>query len=412
MKQRKKKKKKKPEKPVETGNPVTAAGGGASGKNLRKGGFFWGLSLGFVATLGLILANDAGWSILPAPASSAGTGGDGPGSALHAEAAGTPLYLAGAIPEGGRVYVDGEPVDAVSEENAMRVSLPPQAQRLEIRGPQGTLWTTRLDGDAPGDTLNPLLGGDVVIELEQQARGGTVYLDGVERGSAPGSVRDVPPGWHVVSVRDGDAVLFEDGCTVRSGEVSVISVPPVPPRGKARLNVRSRILEATGFRETKGNLVVIDGKMVGETPLSATLDAGFHGIRIEAEGQPTRVEVLHLDAGSTRYVNAEFGREERLSVIATPPVEVTTQRPLAIPVRVSSHDKPVLLQEGAVNVVRPGQSKPVVVPLVPSGTDPALWVAVIPLDVVSPLDVLVGYARCVDDLGRSGDSELFHVRLQ
>jgi hypothetical protein len=424
---RKKKKRKKVEKPLEAMETVKTVKtvktmetmrppsrpGPIRPRDGRKGGFYWGLTLGFAATLGLILASDAGWSILPAPASSAGTGGPAPGTPAQAAAAGTPLYLAGAIPAEGRVYVDGRPVDATEEATAVRVSIPAHAQRIEIRGPQGTLWTTRLDaGSAAPDTLNPLLGGDLVIELEQQARGGAVYLDGAKRGTAPGSLRDVPPGWHVVSIRDGDTVLFEDGCTVRSGEVAVVTVPPVPARGKARLNVRSRILEDTGFRETTGNLVVIDGNMVGETPLSATLDAGFHGIRIEAEGQPARIEVLHLDAGGTRYVNAEFGREDRLSVIATPPVEVNAQRPLAIPVRIAAHDKPVLLQEGAVHLVRPGQSQPVVVPLVPSGTDPALWVAVIPLDVVSPLDDLVGYVRCRDDMGRSGDSELFHVRLQ
>lgn len=376
----------------------------------RRGGFFWGLSLGFVATLGFIVANDAGWSVLPAPASSAGAGDAARGTPAP-ETGGPPLYLAGTLPAGSRVYIDGQPVAAALEANAVRVALPPDSRRLEIRGPQGTLWTTRLEGVAPADTLNPLLGGDLVVELERQALGGTLYLDGVARGDAPGSVRDVPPGWHVVSVRNEGAVVFEDGCTVRSGEVSVVAVPPVPPRGKARLLVRSRILEATGFRETEGNLVVIDGNMVGETPLSATLDAGFHSIRIEADGQPTRIEVVHLDAGSTRYVNAEFGREERLTVTVSPPVEVTARRPLAIPVRVAADEKAVLLQEGAVHVVRPGQSTPVSVPLVPSGTDPALWVAVVPLDVVSPLDALVGYARCRDDMGRTGDSELFHIRL-
>ena len=71
-----------------------------------------------------------------------------------------------------------------------------------------------------------------------------------------------------------------------------------------------------------------------------------------------------------------------------------------------------MLEEGFIHIVKAGQATSVGVPLVPSGTDPDVWVAVVPRELSAGSKVLVGYASCNDDLGRSGESELFSIPLR
>ena len=203
----------------------------APNRRRRSGGFFWGLAMGLLGALAVLAAGDLGWRGIPSfsgrpAAAETAVGSDG---AMSTAA----VYLAGAIPEGLSVYVDGKAAAPASSGNGTLLTVNRNARRLEVRGSEGPLWATRLTlhGDAP-DTLRPLLGGDVVAEVNRQGPTGALYVDGTLSGAAPGTVSDVAPGWHVVSVRNGDAVLFEDACVVRSGEVTLVTVPPVPPRGR------------------------------------------------------------------------------------------------------------------------------------------------------------------------------------
>jgi len=124
------------------------------------------------------------------------------------------------------------------------------------------------------------------------------------------------------------------------------------------------------------------------------------------------VELINLEAGGSRYVNAEFGRDERLEVLVTPPTQAAANIALAIPVHIRADDESVLLEEGFLYVVRPDQATPIAVPLVASGTDPDLWVAVVPENLIGRTAALTGYAACVDDMGRRGESELFSLTLR
>lgn len=403
---KRKKKKKKAEKAAEK-IPVTETP--KRKRPVKRGGFYWGLGLGFTFTLLAVVAGDLGWGVVPTwtqpPAVAVATPGAAGVSSDY-------LFLDRVLPEGAHVYVDGKPAEVIEQEGGVAVPVSAASTRLEIRGATDTWWSTHLPSpESRADTLRPAWGGEIVVEVQRQGPQGKLFLDGVEMGSAPGSLSEIDPGWHALSIRDGDHILFEDGCTVTSGEVTVVTVPPVPPRGQGRMVVRSRILSENGFEETEGNQVIVDGVLRGVTPLDLNLAAGFHSVRIEAERRPPRIEALYLEAGTTRYVDGEFGREQRLFVRVNPPLQADTQRPLAIPVEVIAEGETVLLEKGSLQVVRPGQATPVSVPLVPSGTDAKLWVGVLPLELISSVDEVVGYATCVDDLGREGDSELFRIGL-
>lgn len=387
-----------------------------SGKRVRKsvrrrggGSFFWGLSLGFLVTLGLTVSGDLGLNILPTRLTESKANAGVPSAASSKTRS---LFISGTLPRGAHVYVDEQPATTTEKvESGVRVSVSPDAQKLEIRGVKGTWWSTRLNEDS-GDTLRPVLGGEIVIEVQKGGATGDLYVDGIQVGKAPGSVGEVDPGWHVITVRAGESTLFEDACEVEPGKLTVITVPPIAPRGKGRLTVRARQLGDNGFEEREGNPVFLDGQPAGHTPLTLTIAAGFHSIRVGSREDDSLVEVINLEAGTSRYMNAEFGREERLTVEVVPPQRAGAEAPLAIPVHIRAADESVLLEEGFIHIVKAGQAKSVGVPLVPSGTDPDIWVAVVPRELSAGSSVLVGYASCNDDLGRSGESELFSIPLR
>jgi hypothetical protein len=397
-----KKRKKNPTLQDRLGEPV--AGASPKAPAPRKGGFLWGIALGVTVALGVSVAGDLG-GIVPlahpnAAAETASLPSPGPRS----------LYLASPLPIGGEILVDGKKVEATGTGEGTTVTVPGTAKTLEVRGPAGAVWTTRLDR-ASGDTLQAALSGEIVLEGKASSPRGTVAVDGVPRGEAPGTISGVLPGWHHVEIRDGGDVLFETACTVGAGEVAMIAVPDAPTKGKAQLTIRARILGEGGFKEAAGYPVRVDGAKAGVTPLDLTVNGGSHSVRVDAPDHPSYVEVVPLEAGTTRYVDAVFGGDERLGLEVLPPKEGSRGEPLAVPVRVETSGDPAPLTRGFLHLIREGQAKPVDVPLVASGTDPALWLAALPSGLTDSRYIL-GYASGEDDRGRRGESELFSVRLR
>ncbi len=377
----------------------------------RSAGFFWGLTLGLLGALAVVVSGDMGWTALPLPAGRPAAAE--PGASAEASSATASVYLAGAVPEGMQVFVDGRAVTPVPEGTGSRVPVEPRSRRIEVRGSRGPLWSTPLTGGDGGvDTLRPVLGGDVVVQVDRQAPTGPLYLDDEMAGTAPGTLSDVPPGWHTLSIRNDGNVLFEDAVVVNPGQVTLVSVPPVPPLGKGRVSVRSRLLGDDGLREESGNRVGVDGAPAGSTPLEATLPAGFHSIRVDRPGYDPWVQVVYLEAGRSLYATADFGGDTGLTVEVAPPVQAGERSPVAVPVRVTAGGESVSLEEGTLHVVRPGQARPLDVPLVASGTDRALWVAVLPEGLAATRGFLSGYVTCRDGQGRRGDSEIFSVSLR
>jgi hypothetical protein len=307
------------------------------------------------------------------------------------------------------VVVDGQPVETSKGGGGSALSVPAHARELEVRGAAGTLWATRLEPGA-GDTVRAVLTGEIVVECAPQAPQGRLFVDGAAVGTAPGTVSGVAPGWHHVEIRDAETVLFETSCTVVAGQVAMIPVPRAPGRSRGKLTVRARILSESGFRDVSGYPVRIDGGRAGETPLEITVRGGVHSVRVDAPGRPYRVEVLAIEGGTSRYVDAEFGSEEHLEVRALAPDRGRRGAPLAVPVRVVAPGAKAPLARAWVRLLREGQGEPVEIPLIPSGTDPQLYVAGIP-ESMTGSRVLLGYASCQDELGRRGDSELFAVEL-
>jgi len=376
----------------------------------RKGEFLWGLAFGLLGALAVVMVLDhTGFSGFASPENGRSFADGGGG-----EPAGRSLVLAGFLPRGSSVFVDGEAVDAETVDMGVRLEVEPSAQRLEVRGSNGPWWTTNLAAPAAdGDTLRPVLSGDLVVEVDKQGPTGELFVDGVRKGTAPGSAGDVAPGWHLVSIRSPQGeILFENGTEITPGDVSILRVPPVPPRGKAGLVVRARRLSDEGLIEAPGAAVFVDGKQEGVTPLELTLPAGHHSIRVEGPSGTPSVEAVFLEAGRSRYVDAQFDGEEQLEVKVTPPLRAVAGSPIAVPVAVVREGKGVILREGMLQMIRAGQSATISVPLVSSTSDPGVWVGVLPAALTTEGGELMGFATCVDEGGRTGTSELFRIPVR
>ncbi len=133
---------------------------------------------------------------------------------------------------------------------------------------------------------------------------------------------------------------------------------------------------------------------------------------MERAGFPAFVEVLYLEAGRSLFVDAQFGGAEPIEVTADPPAEANYRTPLAIPVSVGAAGESVTLTEGSLFLVRGGQPTTVSVPLVASGTDARLWVAVVPAELTARRGPLSGYVSCTDEQGRRGTSDIFQINVR
>ncbi|NNF07022.1 MAG: PEGA domain-containing protein [Candidatus Eisenbacteria bacterium] len=371
-------------------------------RKTKNGGFLWGLSLGLACAFGVLVAQDQGWWGTPASS-------EVPLVTTEAAMTAPAVFLTDDLPKGVSIFVDGKKIEAETTETGLRIPIPGSNSKVDFRNDHGSLWSTRHHIEtASSDTLRPKWGGEIVIEVDAQAQRGEVWLDGKPVGQAPGSIDEVPPGWHMLSLRQGDRVLFQDACEVKNAKVTVVRVPPPPPSGKGQLSIRARLLAREGFEDSPGDLVFIDGVNQGQTPLLTNVEAGFHSIRIVRDGFPDFVDVLYVPAGQTKFVDADFGREEKLSVKVDAPAKVSGKQNVAFTVEVSTQGS---LNYGEVLLLPEGQAEPISLPLVASQTAPGLWVAVLPAQSVAGQKKLRGYALCRDDQDREGASEIFELNL-
>ena len=368
--------------------PVTYSVPGRSGK------FFWGLAAGFTCTLLVTIAMDLGW--IP------------PGRGAHAETAplATPetrdLTIAGKIPEGAALLVDGHAVTGTLVGAWTHATVPYSGRSVEIRGPNGTWWQADLT-QAPSDTLRPLWSGEIVVQPSPLLARDTLYVDGEPRGPVPGTVGGIAPGWHVMSLRSGATLHYEDARVMASGEVVPLTIPSPPPDGKGRLIVRSRRMENSGMVETQARAVRVDGRYRGATPLELNVPVGYHSVAVEEPGQPILVQVLRIESGSARYVQAQYPQDPDLGVQIGKPTSMK-DGPIVVPVRIVGVGAPV--EKAFLQMVRPRQAETVQVPLSLSASDPQIWIGVIPRSLLLPGEPAFAFASGKDVSGKEGCSEI------
>ncbi len=130
--------------------------------------------------------------------------------------------------------------------------------------------------------------------------GATVLLNGAERGVTPFSLSDVPFGQHVVQVS-------REGFVTATREVDVRPADPVVPVAVS-LQPLDEPADTADVADSIGSLLVesrppgasvlVDGEVVGVTPVAVPVPSGPHRVRMEREGYQvwsTTVEVVSAE---------------------------------------------------------------------------------------------------------------------
>jgi hypothetical protein len=147
------------------------------------------------------------------------------------------------------------------------------------------------------------------LDVRVEPAGVQVLVDGVPRGVTPfDGPLDVGPGAHVVELRLAAFRSAARHVTVGAARTARIEVtlepeaPAVPLEGTLRVTA-----SGTAAR------VLVDGALVGDAPVEATVAAGEHRVRVVAEGCEPIEQIAVVVAGET----------EELAVAPVPRVPAT-----------------------------------------------------------------------------------------
>jgi eukaryotic-like serine/threonine-protein kinase len=151
--------------------------------------------------------------------------------------------------------------------------------------------------------------------------GARVFVDGREVGPTPQTVRDLPPGTHLVRI-------VRDGYTTEERRVAITAAQPAqsisvelarPPAAVDRVATAPAPSTPATVGRFMGALVVdsrpsgarvfVDGKAAGTTPLEVgSVDAGSHALRLELDGYQRWTSAIRVVAGERNRVTASLER--------------------------------------------------------------------------------------------------------
>lgn len=145
------------------------------------------------------------------------------------------------------------------------------------------LWPEGPPGEPPRDPPRPVAlpaeapRAPAQLRVTTEPPGAAIFVDALARGAAP-VVVDVEAGAHLVEARTpDDSVSGRMEVVLGAGEEREITFS-APARSSARL----RVLSAPG-----GAAVLVDGQLLGATPLEVDVAPGRHGVEVRLPGYVT-----------------------------------------------------------------------------------------------------------------------------
>lgn len=146
---------------------------------------------------------------------------------------------------------------------------------------------------APRSSPPPLAGLSVIT----QPPGGTVILDGTERGTAPLVVHSLRPGVHQLTVRN-QGTVYEDRVTLEAGTTSRVVVGTNPESGAGWLSVQAPLRLQ----------VHEEGKLIGSTETERLmLPTGEHELTFsDPETGFRATHVVRIASGSTTGLTVDI----------------------------------------------------------------------------------------------------------
>ena len=158
-------------------------------------------------------------------------------------------------------------------------------------------------------TLLPERPPAATLRVLSTPEGATVWIDGEERGPAPLTVEDLPPGVHIVEGRAEGYRSAEREVTAEPERQVTIRLQLEHIPTTASIRVTSTISAAE---------VLLDGRPLGRTPFTAEeLEPGEHNLVVRAPGHHDWEHRFVVAAGEQLDVQATPGGFGRLTVVST-----------------------------------------------------------------------------------------------
>jgi hypothetical protein len=150
------------------------------------------------------------------------------------------------------------------------------------------------------------------VAVNSDAEGGVISLDGKEVGKAPITL-EMDPGRHTVSVQAQDGRGAEQQIEAIGGKLKKIFLTLPRIGGAGTLSVVS---------EPPAARVYLDGKRIGETPLSGELAAGPHKLAVERDGFLRQEREVNFKEGhdvELTFSLVPLPKDPALSIESVPP---------------------------------------------------------------------------------------------
>jgi len=194
-------------------------------------------------------------------------------------------------PRGARVYVDG--IFKGTAPISIHVTPGYHSIRLDLEGYMDYQDSIRVTGDT---NLNISLQiGEGALVVFSEPLSADVYVDDKYYGRTPITIQRIPAGRRIVTVRLQGYADWSDEVIIEPGEISQINV-------KLKLAGTLQVSSSPS-----GAKVYLDGKDIGETPLSnSNIPEGTHNLRLELFGYRPWQGIIEVSPGRTTNIFAKL----------------------------------------------------------------------------------------------------------
>ena len=186
----------------------------------------------------------------------------------------------------------------------------PYSFELSLNGYQKKKIDIKTEGRRPLVREEALALDSGIVECSSEPAGATVLVNGVEKGTTPVTLSNVPKGLATIVLRLAGYEEETRELRLQPGERQTLAL---------RLKGKSAHLKVVSIPEQAR--VFIDDDFQGKTPLSlSSVRPGQHTIRVELEGHAPLVRTVQVE--NAGELTEEFTLEStlgRLEIITTPP---------------------------------------------------------------------------------------------
>ena len=140
------------------------------------------------------------------------------------------------------------------------------------------------------------------LDITSEPDEATVYLDGKNIGETPLVQKNILIGSHTLRFEKNGCAPSELTATVEEGKIKEVNV---------KLQTGREISIST---DKNGDKIFVDGKYVGDSPMTATLSFGEHEVKAARDGKETSKKITVAQNGGTTSVQLSFSKNKTFTV--------------------------------------------------------------------------------------------------